>query len=382
MIIDTSIKLKLPGVMVLFMLGLAYSTLLWIRKYPKTSRGRVAVVIGLWIVTMIYWWTFDVGMTVVVLIFYLIGYSALRLPGKLSVWLAASIIAADALIFFICHVSPSSILLYSIEHSGLYLLLWGARTRREATKANQRYYEELRDLHEQLAQAHKALQHTYQELEDASVKSLRYAVLEERTRIARDLHDSIGHGLTSVIVQLQALPYMIKSNSTEADSMLQGVLEVARHCLQEVRTVVHDMAVDDVGIGLVALKSLIKQVQAQSRLQIHFVDSPHTGQWKPEQAELLYRVLQEALTNVIRHAEAAHVHVSLTENEKEIRMTVRDDGIYKENSPLRYGFGLWGMKARCESVGGSFMINPCEPNGMELIIKVPFCNSPKEEGQQ
>ena len=79
-----------------------------------------------------------------------------------------------------------------------------------------------------------------------------FAVLEERSRISRDLHDSIGHGLTSVIVQLQALPYIMKAEAAEADISLKTALVVARRCLQDVRTVVHQMAVDEAGLGLVA----------------------------------------------------------------------------------------------------------------------------------
>ncbi|PNB64117.1 sensor histidine kinase, partial [Pseudomonas sp. GW456-E7] len=122
---------------------------------------------------------------------------------------------------------------------GLYVFFSSMRFRREARKEAERNHAELAKMHWQLEQAHEELQNAHAELQEASVLSLRYAVLEERTRIARDIHDSIGHELTSVIVQLQSLPYILKSSKEDSDKVIQNVVAVARECLQEVRSVVH-----------------------------------------------------------------------------------------------------------------------------------------------
>ncbi|MBB3072723.1 signal transduction histidine kinase [Paenibacillus baekrokdamisoli] len=135
------------------------------------------------------------------------------------------------------------------------------------------------------------------------------------------------------------------------------------------------MVIDDAGLGLLALKSLIKLVQEQSGLSIPLTVSGTVTQWKPEIAELLYRVLQEALTNVIRHAEASIVEVSVCENEKEITMTLKDDGRCTGDVPPLPGFGLSGMRARCDRAGGSFLIRNCQPHGLMIIAKVPLHNS-------
>ncbi|WP_341414678.1 sensor histidine kinase [Paenibacillus filicis] len=363
-------------------LGVAYSALFWSRERPGTSIGRFAAILGLWVGTVLFWMFFDAGMTAFALIFFLVGYSVTRLPWTGSLPLIGGMIAVDSLLFFMEGKGLSLIGVYALEHAGVYVLLWGARIRREADEESKRHYAELQVLHGQLAKAHEELQQTHRELEEASLHSLRYAVLEERTRIARDLHDSIGHGLTSVIVQLQALPYMLRSGTDEADSTLSTVLDVARGCLQEVRSVVHHMALDETGLGALALKSLIQQLHVQSGLPIHWTDESRSGAWTQEHSELLYRVLQEALTNIIRHADASRVDVKLEEADSELVLTVRDNGTYRGEPPLAEGFGLAGMRARCERAGGVLTVAAVEPQGLELKVRIPIEARTEERGER
>ncbi|MGO4529501.1 sensor histidine kinase [Paenibacillus sp. 2TAF8] len=119
----------------------------------------------------------------------------------------------------------------------------------------------MQSVHAELSQTHDDLRHTHEELERATVRLMQYAVLEERGRISMDLHDSIGKRLTSAIVQLQAIPYMMKVDAAEADQAIDTVLHVVRQSLQEVRTVAHQMGSSEAGLGLVALNSLVNEVQ-------------------------------------------------------------------------------------------------------------------------
>ncbi|WP_152394545.1 sensor histidine kinase [Paenibacillus guangzhouensis] len=358
----------------------AYLVLIWSSDgWLMDYRKRAAAVILIWLLLAAAWIGFDTYKTSNILIFCLIAYNALRLPGSLSILFTAAIIVLDAAIwFFMERVSIDVIFMYSVVHGGMYGFFWGARMRRESNAIKQQHYQELRVMHTQLEQTHRALKQSHKELEEASVRSLRYAVLEERTRIARDIHDSIGHGLTSVIVQLQALPYMIKANTAEADATLSNVLDVARNCLTEVRTVVHQMAIDDAGLGLLALKSLINSVQEQSGLQITLNVKGDVTPWKADVSELLYRVLQESLTNAIRHAKATHVHVSVNEQPEKITMRIQDNGSWTGDAPPSPGFGINGMRERCECAGGSFFMRTNHPHGLALIATIPVDNCPME----
>ncbi|WP_170970845.1 sensor histidine kinase [Paenibacillus terrae] len=354
------------------LLGIVYLVLLWSAKWLLHSGKRTIAVIGIWMLTAFYWIAFDAGELVFALLCYLIAYIVLRLPILVSVLLTLTIITADAAILHMQHVYSSDIIAYSVMHAGIYILFWGTRIKREAAETSKRHYEQLREVHAELEDAHLELQETHRELESATNRLLHFAVLEERSRISHDLHDSIGHGLTSVIVQLQALPYMMKMDAVEAETALRTVLEVARGCLQEVRFVVHQMSIDKTGLGLIALRSLVKQVQEQVEFHISFSVNGRTGKWESTISELLYRILQEALTNVIRHAQASRVDITVSDHTGKLTMIVTDNGGWTGADQNYSGFGLSGIKARCERAGGSLKILTAEPHGMKLVIQVPM----------
>jgi signal transduction histidine kinase len=86
---------------------------------------------------------------------------------------------------------------------------------------------------------------------------MRYAALEERTRLAREIHDGIGHQLTSLIVQLQALEIMLPNNPEDASRAVTQMLGISRRAMAEVRLAVREWSSDEMGLGLVALKGLV-----------------------------------------------------------------------------------------------------------------------------
>ncbi|NUU60729.1 sensor histidine kinase [Paenibacillus agri] len=359
---------------------LIYLVLLWLPASIVKAYWRGTMILLSWLMTLLYCQMSSTSVPLIVFVFYLIGYATLRLPLFFSVLLGVMMISGDALIFFLSGVQKNDILVASVLHMGTYIIFWGVRVRREATQSRMLHYEQLQAVHTELEQAHHQLQHTHNELEEATVQLLRYAVLEERTRISRDLHDSIGHGLTSVIVQLQALPFMMKSDAAEGERSLRTVLDVARHCLQDVRSVVRQMATDEARLGFVALQSLVKQVQEQAGLTIELSADEDDHEWGTEISELLYRVLQEALTNVIRHAGASHVEVGIISDDRGLTLTVADNGIWQAATTLQPGFGLTSMEARCERAGGTLTIQGVQPHGMRLVVTLPLGD--EEERQE
>ncbi|GGH26987.1 sensor histidine kinase [Paenibacillus segetis] len=372
--IHTPLHLTMWGLLLI-----GYQSLLWVPRRWWTDFGRVATIICIWGLTILSWIILDMRSTAVAAAYFLIGAIVQKLSRNTSIIVALIIILSFAGIELSASESSiDSILLVVSNFVGIFVVLWGYRIKSEATQLTKLHYQELSFIHNQLEQAHADLQDTHKKLEEATVDSLRYAVLEERSRISRDIHDSIGHGLTSVIVQLQALPYVIKANSAEADATVRNVLEVARQCLKEVRTVVHEMAIDEADLGIIAMKSLVKQVQDRSGLPIELTTSQSISRWKYDISETLYRVLQEALTNVIRHAEASKVEVSLQEDDNSITMTIIDDGKFTDPVSITSGFGMSGMKVRCERVNGSFTVQNYNPHGMKLIVKLPFDNTSLE----
>lgn len=346
----------------------------------KNPTIRLLVFAGLYVASVAYWLAFGHDTSLLLILQgFLVSYIALLLVEPASAVLASAIVACTFILQIEYEGSSWESLLRQdlFIYVGLYALLRMIRISRSKQREQQQHAEELKIIHAELADTHARLQQAHEELEQATVQSLRYAVLEERSRIARDIHDSIGHRLTSVIVQLQALPYVLKSDPTESERIVRTVLEVARSCLQEVRAVVHEMGTDESGAGIVSLRSLVQQTSAvpgtpKISLNIEGEETNRQQEWPPQVAAALYRCLQEALTNTIRHAQAHQVEITVQQSEGELMLIYRDDGILKPGEPLQEGFGLGGIRKRCRDVGGECRIEAQEPHGIAIHIALPL----------
>src|SRR6266568_4880219 len=246
----------------------------------------------------------------------------------------------------------------------LYFCIRAINIYKESYRLTQRHVQEL-------AEAHRELQQTHAALQEASVHSMRYAALAERTRLARDMHDGIGHQLTSLIVQLQALEIMLPGDPQQAVRAVPAMLEAARQAMAEVRQAVRAWQEDESGLGLVALQGLISQCAAHSTLALEFQQDGDLLEWPVELSVALYRILQEALTNIMRHAQATEVNVRVQEYDQQVILTVADNGRYIEKTPLIPGYGIKGMIERCQALGGSCTVAQNQPQGLKLQVTLP-----------
>ncbi|TBX39667.1 sensor histidine kinase [Bacillus thuringiensis] len=242
--------------------------------------------------------------------------------------------------------------------TGIYVSVRSTSKLKEAYQKNQKQLQELDEAHA--------------ELQETTLLSMRYAAFAERTKLAREIHDGLGHQMTSLIIQLQALKIMLKKNPSKANESVDDLLKVARKGMEEIRTAVKDWTSDEKDLGLTSLKGLISQVQANSLLQIEFIHGEKISEWTMEESTILYRILQESLTNILRHSQADSVIVSVIEIDGVVSLSVADNGIFKGDKELELGFGLNGMKKRCESVGGSCSFALNEPNGLRVEARIPI----------
>lgn len=339
---------------------------------------------GLYGCSAVYWLLFGQDTALLMILQgFLISYTALLMVEPASALLAIAIFVTTFVLRIAYDEGTWDSLLRQdlFMYAGMYALLRTFRINRAKRLEEQRHTEELRIVHAELAETHASLQRAHEELERATMQSLRYAVLEERGRIARDIHDSIGHRLTSVIVQLQALPYVLKSDPAESEQIVRTVLDVARSCLQEVRVVVHNMEADGSGAGLISLRSLVQQTASTPgvpQIALDMEEQAGHEEWPPGVAAALYRCLQEALTNTIRHAGAQRIEIRVRQSESEVSLIYRDDGVLTPGEPIIEGFGLGGIRKRCLDAGGSCEIAAREPHGIAIDIALPLTDSKKE----
>jgi signal transduction histidine kinase len=362
-------------------------TLLFIYYREYADQGLVIVTGSLLVLLMYFillwtrksWWNgikyasiSAVIIAISLFLHYIYGISDSSLLWPL-VWILAmvyrdyghiSIIFASITIAAILFMVPFSLeALFALV--GLYLGISSRTIRQDAYRMSQLHLQELNEAHNELQEAHA-------ELQEATVHSVRYAALEERTRLAREIHDGLGHQLTSLIVQLQALEIMVPGDPTGASKSITQLLYIARQAMAEVRTAVREWSNDEMGLGLIALKGLVSQTQGRSKIKFNFVSGSEITEWPIETSIVLYRVLQESLTNVLRHSNAKSVTVHLKEVDDQIVLTVSDNGTYTEDSPLTPGFGLKGIMERCRLYGGVCTITPERPNGLRIEATLPM----------
>lgn len=220
------------------------------------------------------------------------------------------------------------------------------------------------------------LQDAYVQLQEASATAMQNAVLEERTRIAREMHDSVGHSLTSMIVQLQALRYMLRENPDRAAQSVEELLGVARQGLSDIRSSIHALADDRSVPGIAALESLLARMEASASIRYRLAADLNGEELGAETYATLFRVLQEGLTNVIRHSHATEVAVELRRANGSVEMSIRDNGELGPDG-VSEGFGLRSMRSRLEAMGGSLEYRAGEPSGFVVIATVPAGGMPE-----
>ncbi|RSK25788.1 sensor histidine kinase [Bacillus sp. HMF5848] len=213
-------------------------------------------------------------------------------------------------------------------------------------------------------------------LEQYANKVEELTLESERNRIAGELHDTVGHTFTSVIVGIDAAIYLIDYSPETAKERLEKLRNATKTSLQEVRAQIHNMAREDEQLSLSSkLENLAKEFSEYTNTEVSVQTTGREYTVTRSIGIILNRCLQEALTNAKRHGEATKVTVLLYFNMTEIRLIVHDNG--KGNEELQFGFGLQMMKDRLSLVNGELTVKSDEATGTLLTCIIPI----KEEGQ-
>jgi signal transduction histidine kinase len=215
------------------------------------------------------------------------------------------------------------------------------------------------------------------ELEEANVQLAAYAtqaeelaMTQERNRLAREIHDNLGHTLTIVNVQIEAAKVVMDSDPDRALDAMNKAQELTQRGLNRVRESVAALRESPISNRPLAeaIASLVKEAQSTGLVTEFKV----TGEPQPLENKValaLYRAAQEGLTNVCRHARASRVDVLLDFQPSEVRLEVRDNGVGAAETTG--GFGLLGIRERVQLLGGRLEINTGTGKGFCLAASVP-----------
>jgi signal transduction histidine kinase len=205
------------------------------------------------------------------------------------------------------------------------------------------------------------LQAAKKELELAQQRESELAVLHERERLARDLHDSLGHALVTLSVQLEAIQRLYRVDPDAASAQVDEMKAMTRSSMDALRRAIAGLRIPDLADRALrpALQALCADFAQRTGLEVSCQIDQAADDLRPATAEVLWRITQEALTNVEKHAQARTVDVSLQYKPNAVALRIVDDGVGlavgAESLPNR--FGIRGMCERVEGLGGTLLLN-------------------------
>lgn len=192
---------------------------------------------------------------------------------------------------------------------------------------------------------------------------------DERGRVARELHDELGQVLTGVLLLMDEAS---KAPAQRAAQALEEGREAARAAIEEVRRIVRDLrpeALDDLGLAS-ALAALATSFERRTGIRVDRRLAANLPDLSSEQDLVLYRVAQEALTNVARHANAHHAELRVEHTDGIVRVLVRDDGCGFDGAP-RDDRGLGGIRERAMLVRGTVEVESAPGQGTQVVLCIP-----------
>lgn len=289
-----------------------------------------------------------------------VGISARIVPGRISVVLLTACLAfllvAESVSQDRKHQGALELLVNALPLAAIYMIvLFGRRIRMQEAQAEQLLIE----------------------LEETRGAELRAAALAERQRLARDMHDVLAHSLSGLLLQLEGARLLAVSNP--GDERLAGTIdrahELARSGLDEARRAI-GMLRDDELPSPDRLAVLTGAFQADTGVPARFTTSGSPGELASAVRLALYRVTQEALTNVRKHARPARVDVHLSYLDDGLTLTIEDSGPAPATPPVPSatppggGYGLTGMRERAELLDGTLDAAPTD-TGFLVRLRVP-----------
>jgi len=209
-----------------------------------------------------------------------------------------------------------------------------------------------------------------------SVVSRLQLIAQERARLMRELHDSLLQGFAGVVYQLEAVARQFESAPDISKQRLERAIEQADHSLLEARRTILSMRLPALENSTLpeALSAIATQLAEDTSIAVWLEVKGRVQQLPYDQQANVYLIGREAMTNSVNHARASRVVAALTYSNKELRMTVQDDGSGfdpQAGAAKKDHWGMRGMRERAQSIGATFMLDSAPGRGTKIEVVVP-----------
>lgn len=213
--------------------------------------------------------------------------------------------------------------------------------------------KKIEELYDKLRKSEHRLIETNKELKDYSKSLKELTLLKERNRISREIHDSVGHSLSTIIIQLGAIEKIAPQNGEKASSMISNLIDFSKNGLGEIRNVLKELKPKDLSEYelIFGIENLINDFIELTNIDVKITYSKNKYGIKEDVSLVLYRAVQEFLSNSIKHGNATKISIFLNFEENELIVTMKDNGTGTDK--FRMGMGLTSLRERVKEVNGS-----------------------------
>ena len=230
--------------------------------------------------------------------------------------------------------------------------------------------EHIQLLNEKLNEMNEELQKANIELENYAKESIIMTQTRERNRLAREIHDTLGHTLTGIIAGVDACIAMISIAPDLTRQQLEVISDVARQGMKDVRRSVNALRPDVLEQGglLGAILKMIDEMKLTTSANIIFHNHIKNLKFSEDEEDVIYRIVQESVTNAIRHGKAKNIEITMEREYSIVSIIIKDDGIGAKD--IKQGFGLHHMKERIDLLKGALTYDGSD--GFTVIAKIPI----------
>lgn len=243
----------------------------------------------------------------------------------------------------------------------IFLLLAKVKDEEGRKLEAQNLYDKLRGKDEELKRVNKELEVYTNTIEEITI-------LRERNRISREIHDNVGHALSTIIIQLGAIEKICKSDGEAASIMAKNLGGFAKESMERVRGAVRAMKPREFEEyeGVIAVSEMIKNFQKLTGVEVKLRVSDSVWKLNSDQTMVIYRIIQEFLSNAVRHGKSTEVKIFLNFLETHLRVHLKDNGV--GCSKVIPGIELQSIKERVATWGGNIEYFAKEGQGFELVV--------------
>lgn len=340
--------------------------------YPNPKYHQMSKIMLLIDLALIYWiLLMDISGVSYLFLFVIIGDAVLVHDGPFSAGIAVLTYLTYAFTLYVQQGYPDMLVFVMelFKNSLIFITYYGilfiAKYQIEQRNKLQLTMEDLDRKTKELTRAYEKLKHSSEELEEMTI-------IEERNRIAREIHDTVGHTLTTVLVEIEAGKRLIDKNNDLAKEKLELAQGQVRNGLDNIRGSVRMLKKgEDVLDFIPSIISLINETMKHTEVQIEYeieegIEIPQTI------GKSLYRILQEGITNGIKHGKATtfylKIHTIQGENGRDIQLILKDNGIGTDS--IIESFGLISIRERISKFGGNVVFYSEKGKGFTMEIEL------------